>query len=288
MSKATSSGSPTLSSLKFLVSSVLGSGPKGTVMLITDKDAGGGRYALRTINREEPADDVLIERARAECEASQKLNHASVLKVYDFRLRRKWFQVSRAELLMEYVDGKTLDAIEGLPIEAALLIYAKVASALAHMHRREVLHGDLTPSNVVLSRTGQVKVRRYGLSLVPAKFREQIKPNVNFSAPEYIKEKVITAQTELYSLAATMYVALTGRPVGNAALGRTEGKKISTPAALNPQVPSALNELVVTCLQSNANRRPPDMYEVVKRLETMVTEMGIEDSVLRGIAAEKE
>jgi serine/threonine-protein kinase len=284
MPTETSDASPKLSQLSYLVSSIIGSGAGGTVMLITDKSPGGRRYALRVIKREEEADDLTIEKARAEFEGSQKANHPAVLKCHDFRLKRSWFQVSRAEQLMELVEGKTLDTIESIDIEPGIAIFARAAAGLAHLHRRGVYHGDVRPAHILLSRNGQVKVRKYGLSLVQAKFKDQLKLGGSFIAPEQTREKKIDAQTDLYGLGATMYQVLTGRPPGGGIMGRTEGKKLSTPISLNPKIPGPLNTLIIACLQLSADKRPPDMYEAVKQLDMLVKEMSIGDDCLRGIA----
>jgi eukaryotic-like serine/threonine-protein kinase len=281
MSKELEAEAPRLSALKVQVTKVLGTGPGRTVMLIMDKGT-GRQYALKVIKREGPDDDVAIERARAEAEASAKLGHPAILKAFDFRTRRSWFRVARAELLMEYVEGKGLDALERLEVGPAVLVFAKVASALAHMHRRGVIHGGLRPSKVLLSRNGQVRVRGYGLSQVAERVKPLVKPLASFAAPEQAKEKVVDERIDLYGLGATLYRALTGRPPG-----RGEGQKISTPVALNPAVPGPLNELVIACLQSNPHRRPADMYEVVKQLEGMAKEMRLEEAELRGLAAEQ-
>jgi serine/threonine-protein kinase len=260
---------------------VLASGSGSTVMLVMDKGT-GRRFALKVLKRDGPEDDVAIERARAEAEASAKLGHPAILKAYDFRLRKSWFRVARAELLTEYVEGKDLEALQKLEAGPALLIFAKVASALAHMHRRGVIHGGLRPSKVMLSRTGLVRVRGYGLSQVADRVKPLVKPFAAYAPPEQVKQRVVDEKVDLYSLGAVMYHGLTGRPP----TGREEGKKVQTAGALNPSIPPALNELIGNCLQGNPHRRPPDMYEVVKQLEGLVADLRLEDSALRGIAAE--
>jgi serine/threonine-protein kinase len=286
MSKPTEASAPKLSELKYQVTSVLGSGEGTTVVEVVDRRGGGGRYALKVIKRGEDGNTSAIERAKAECAASAKCGHPAILKCHDFRVLRSWFRVDRAELLMEEVQGKSLAALEGLAVGPATLAFAHTAAALAHMHRRGVLHGDLRPPKVMISRAGQVKVRGYGLSLVPLQLRLQLKPNGHYAAPEQTKEHVLDARTDIYNLGATMYHVLTGRPAVGGVVARDEGGKIPKPNVLNPKIPSHLNELVMTCLQTNPNRRPPDMYEVVKRLEAMVKEQGLEQSALAGLAAD--
>jgi serine/threonine-protein kinase len=280
---------PKLSSLKYLVSSVISSGKHGTVALIAAKEAGGGRYALRVLKREDENDDLPIEMARAEHAASEKVNHKAILKVYDFRTRRSFFKVNRAEQLMEYVEGKTLDGWENFPVRAGILVFHQAASALAHMHRRGVSHGLMEPGRLMLSRTGHVKVRGYGFSEVEKSFRDKIKPNASYCAPEQVKEKTANPKTELYALGATMYHILTGRPpIVSAVGGRPEGKKIPTPTTLNPQIPTPLNNILVTCLQTDPHRRPEDMYEVVKQLEGLITHLKLDEELLVGLAAKEE
>ncbi|MEO6810752.1 MAG: serine/threonine-protein kinase [Isosphaeraceae bacterium] len=281
--------SPKLSSLKYLVSSILGTDGNATVMLVTDKEPGGGRYALKIVKREEPEDDLDVERLRAEYEASGKLNSPSILKAFDFCAKRSWtFQVIRGELLMEYVDGKPLSAFDDpMPIDAGVLLFLKVAGALAHMHRRGVFHGDLRPSKILLGRNGSVKVRGYGLSLVDAKLLVQFKPNRNYASPEQSKEKLLDEKTEIYALGATFYHIFTGLAPGGV-MGRTEGRKLAIPSSVNPRIPSALNNLLVTCLQSNPHKRPATLEDVKIQLEELSKSLAVDEDALAGLAVREE
>ncbi|CAN5914696.1 hypothetical protein BH23PLA1_BH23PLA1_18640 [soil metagenome] len=140
MSTSHSDGRPKLSGMKFLVEAVLNADDSGTVLRIGDQKALGRNYALKIVKREAENGDLQIELARLAAEASTKLGHPAILKYHDFRLRRSWFRVSRAELLMEYVAGQPISGIEELTTDQLILIYRQVASALAHMHRRGLCH----------------------------------------------------------------------------------------------------------------------------------------------------
>jgi serine/threonine-protein kinase len=256
-------------------------------MEVADRAVGGGKFALKVVKRQQPADDAVLDRMRAECEASAKLNFPSVLKSFDFRLHRTWFRIDRGEQLMEYVAGQPLSALSELPLGAATLIFLRSASALAHMHRRGVLHGDFRPAKVLISRGGQVKVGGYGLSLMRPGFKTLIKPDGNFAAPERSKRQVLDELTDVFAVGATFYHVLTGRPA--VALHGSEGDpRIPQPMAINKRIPPALNELIVTCIKTNPEQRPPDMYEVVKQLETLVKSWGLKDDELAGLARAKE
>src|SRR3954451_7355588 len=105
MSKATST-TPKLSSMKYRIVGPLGTGAGSTILQISDKTAGGKRYALKVVKRLGPDDDVYVAQAQLEYEVSQKLKHPAIVAIYDCRLRRSWFKVSGVDLLMEFVDGK--------------------------------------------------------------------------------------------------------------------------------------------------------------------------------------
>ena len=182
MSKSTTTERPRLAGLKFLVEEILSTDDDGKVVRISDKAIPGKLYALKIVNRDEPDDEPRLERCRAAAEASQKLGMATILKYHDYRDRKSWFRVVRGELLMEHVAGKSLDKLEGKPaIGQWILIFKHITEALAHMHRRGVLHGDLNPRRVLLSSSGAVKVLGYGQSLLKDKKHRTIsKP---FAAP---------------------------------------------------------------------------------------------------------
>lgn len=123
------SSTPSFSGMKYRVVNELGEGAGSKIFLISDKTAGGKRYALKIVRKQEPEDDVYIQQAKTEFEAAQKLNHPTIAKIYDFRQRKSWFKVTGCELLMEYVDGKSLDEVEAPELGQLVLIFGQVASA---------------------------------------------------------------------------------------------------------------------------------------------------------------
>ncbi|QDV32848.1 serine/threonine-protein kinase [Tautonia plasticadhaerens] len=287
MSKASADARPQLAGMKFLVEALLDAEGSGKVVRIGDRTQPGRRYALKFINREGPDDDVDLARAKAACEASAKLGHPVPLRYHDFRVKRKWvwFGPGRGELLMEFVPGKAIDAVPDLSLDQLVLIFQKVASGLAHMHRRSVRHGDLAPRRILLTRTGDVKLLGYGLAQVPPALREQYKGERRYMAPEQIRGKILGDRTDVYSLGAVMYHQMTGQPANVGGRSKGDVEKIPLPARLNPAIGASLNNLLVGCLQSDPPKRPETMYEVSQRLDAIVTEMGLDDSLLRGVAS---
>ena len=90
---------PKFSGMKYRVVNTLGTGAGSTILLISDKTAGGKRYALKVVRKQEPEDEVYVQQALTEFEAAKKLNHPAIAKVYDCRLKKSWFKVKGVELL---------------------------------------------------------------------------------------------------------------------------------------------------------------------------------------------
>jgi len=280
------SSTPKLSAMKWRVVSNLGNGAGSTILQISDKTAGGKRYALKVVKRADDEDNpfVYIDQAKTEYEAAQKLNHPSIAKIYDMRVKRSWFKASGVELLMEYVDGKTLDEIEAPEMGQLVLVFCQVASAMHHMHRRGVYHGDLKPSNIMLSKTGQVKLIDFGTAWIRGREKNRAGGTPQYVAPEQVTEKVIDARTDVYNLGATMYRMFTGRFANQSLPKAGEGgsRKLVPPIKINPNIPGTLNETIVACLAYSPERRPAGMFEIHHQLSAVAKYMGLEEVDLKG------
>ncbi|AGA30430.1 serine/threonine protein kinase [Singulisphaera acidiphila] len=278
------SSKPKLSEMKYRVVSPLGNGAGSTILLISDKTAGGKRYALKVVKRQDADDDIYIAQARVEYEAAQKLNHSAIAKIYDIRTKRSWFRLSGVELLMEYVDGKTLDELEAPAMDQLILVFNQVVSALTHMHRRGVYHGDLKPSNIMLSKTGQVKLIDFGTAWIKGEEKNRIQGTPQFIAPEQVAERVVDERTDIYNLGATMYRMFTGRFVqqGLPKTGESGSRKIASPIQINPKIPGTLNETIMACLEISPERRPAGMFEIKHQLAAVAKYLGLQEVDLKG------
>jgi serine/threonine protein kinase len=281
---ANANGTPKLSEMKYRVVNELGVGAGSAILLISDKSAGGKRYALKVVKRQDEDDDVYINQAQTEFEAAKKLNHPAIAKVYDRRIRRRWFRLCGVELLMEYIEGKALDELEAPDMGQLVLIFCQVASAMTHMHRRGVYHGDIKPSNIMLTNSGQVKLIDFGNAWLKGGEKNRISGTPQYVAPEQVFDKVIDDRTDIYNFGATMYRMFTGR-FANGSLpdrGDEATRKIPPPIRINPNIPGTLNETILACLEWNPDKRPAGMFEVTNQLEAVAKYLGLKDSDLKG------
>ncbi len=276
------SDTPKFARMKYRVVSTLGTGAGSTILLISDKTAGGKRYALKVVRKQDPEDEIYVQQALTEFEAAKKLNHPAIAKVFDCRMKKAWFQVRGVELLLEYVDGKTLDEIEAPELGQIVLIFCQVASALTHMHRRGVYHGDLKPSNLMLTKNGQVKLIDFGTAWVRGQEKNRIQGTPNFIAPEQSNDKVVDEKTDIYNLGATMYRMFTGRFAQQGILKAGDDRKLVPASKINPRIPAALNELITASLSIDPAKRPASMFEIRDQLSQIAKQMGLAEMDLRG------
>jgi serine/threonine-protein kinase len=281
------SSPPKLAGMKYRVVNTLGTGAGSTILLIADKTAGGKRYALKTVRKQEPEDEIYVQQALTEFEASKKLNHPAIAKVFDCRMRKAWFKVRGVDLLLEYVEGKTLDEIEAPELGQMVLIFCQIASALTHMHRRGVFHGDLKPANIMLTKNGQVKLIDFGTAWVRGQEKNRVQGTANFIAPEQAHDKVVNEKTDIYNLGATMYRMITGRFAQQGIPKIGEERKLVAPLKINPRIPQSLNDLIVTCLSIDPSRRPAGMFEIRDQLSAVAKQMGLAEVDLRGADEEE-
>ncbi len=275
-----------LAEMQYRVIKALGAGAGSTILLICDKQL-GIQYALKVVKRQDADDDVYINQALHEFEVAQRLNHPCLLKIYDCQTKRKWFKTQGVELLMEYVDGRTLDDLQTREIGQLVLIFIHVASALKHMHRRGVYHGDLKPGNIMLSRTGDVKVIDFGTAWIKGEPKDRVQGTPQYMAPEQASDRIVDEKTDIYNLGATMYRMFTGEYANLGMPSALDGgvginRLRRSPIFHRPEIPGTLNETILSCLENNPDHRPAGVFEVKHQLVAVARYLGLSPESLRG------
>jgi eukaryotic-like serine/threonine-protein kinase len=267
----------------------LGTGANSTILQIRRK-ADNREYALKIVPINEPSDLKYLEQARHELRIAEMLDHPNLIKIYCLETKKNWFfKVKQASLLIELVRGKTLDEYPPIPIKKLLPIFFQIASALVHMHRRNVFHADLKPNNIILSKQGLVKVIDFGLSWVKGETKERFQGTPEYMAPETIRSRTINDLTDIYNFGATMYRLIGLKPPNNTvSMTETASKSsdkgwasmIKPIQELNASVPKNFAELVHLCLSYNPARRPERMTEVQDSLREIGQSIGIDVEVM--------
>jgi eukaryotic-like serine/threonine-protein kinase len=279
---------PKLDGMEYRVLRSLGTGAGSTIFLVADSGS-GSKYALKVVKRQDAADDIYINQALHEFDVAGRLAHPNVLKIHDCRTRKSWFKVTGVDLLMEYVDGRTLDELEKPDRGQLVLIFIYVASALNHMHRRGIYHGDLKPGNIMLARDGAVKVIDFGTAWIRGQPKDRVQGTPQYMAPEQATERVVDERTDLYNFGATMYRMFTGQyanlgmpHVGNGSGAIGARARPTSPIKLDPSVPGTLNETIMACLEPSPDRRPAGVFEVKHQLVAVAKYMNLKPDDLKG------
>jgi eukaryotic-like serine/threonine-protein kinase len=269
----------------FQIVGPLGTGAHSTILHIR-RSGDGKNYALKVVPLESAEDEKFHEQARHEYRVAQMLDHPNLIKVYALEPVKDWlFRTKKVHLLIEYVNGKTLDACPKLRMGQLLRVFKCVADALVHMHRRQVLHADLKPNNIMLSRSGEVKVLDFGLSWIKGEGKDRVQGTPEYMAPEQVKKSIVNERTDIYNFGATMYRLLTWRLPPNAAASQEAGFNLDTKSwasllkpvqDFNAEAPPAVCDLVHKCLAFNPLNRPERMSEVQGTLDHFVDEFATE------------
>ncbi|MBX9627761.1 MAG: serine/threonine protein kinase, partial [Gemmataceae bacterium] len=254
----------------YLILDQLGAGGMGQVFL-AEHAAMRRLVAVKVLSVAAADDPVARERFAREARAAGTLDHPNVVRVFDLCQDGRLFY-----LVMEYVDGISLQGLVGragpLPVGAACHYARQVLFGLGHAHAAGLVHRDIKPANLLVDRAGVVKILDLGLvrsdadgaeGLTKLLDNKTVLGTADYVAPEQaVDSSAVDARADLYSLGATLYFLLTGRPLfpdGRAAQ-KLIWQQTRDPARLDhvrPDVPPGLAGVVHTLLA----KKPEDRYE---------------------------
>jgi serine/threonine protein kinase len=262
---------------KFHVLGNLGMGAHSSILHIR-RNADLKQYALKVVPIDGAKDSKFLRQAQHEFRVARMLDHPNLIKIYALEIQRNLlFRVRKVQLLIEYVNGRTVDTLKQLPVPRLVQLFAHVAAGMAHMHRRGVFHADLKPNNILLGRSGEVKIIDYGLAWVSGEKKARVQGTPEYMAPEQAKKAMVNELTDIYNFGATMYRLVTWRlppsPIIENELARidsrTRDKLLRPVEECNPNAPPQLCQLIHRCLESKPSNRPQRMSQVLEELEEM-------------------
>jgi serine/threonine protein kinase len=259
----------------------LGRGGMGVVYLATHVDS-GRKTALKVIRPDRligltaAAKQDVFERFRVESRAAAKLVHDNIVTLYEVG-ETDGFQF----LSMQFVEGQSLrECVLDGPLESlrAARYLRQAASAVHALHQREILHRDLTPQNILISALDdRAVVSDFGLAKLTSSESLTMTGDV-FGSPPYMSPEQATDATrtdeasDVYSLGATLYLALTGRPPFQAATATQTILQVVRDDALpvrklNPDVDLDLETVCMKCLEKDPQRRYASAKELADELQ---------------------
>lgn len=262
---------------KFKILSQLGKGAHSTIYHIS-RESDQRKFALKVVPIDSKDDLKFYEQAQHEFRVAQMLDHVNLIKVYALETQRDWFfRIKKVHLLIEFVNGKTLDNCQGMSPPRLVQVFAKIAAGLMHMHRRGVCHADLKPNNIMLSNAGEIKIIDYGLAWIKGEPKDRVQGTPEYMAPEQSKHGTVNEITDIYNFGATMYRLTTWRlppstlaPAGGPGMNSKVFQNMLKPVLdLTPKTPKELAELIHHCLMYDPTKRPKRIGEVLDVLNEL-------------------
>ncbi len=233
---------------------------------------------LKMITPQSRENDAFLKRFLEEPKLQAKLESPYIVKVFAFR--KTDFGLF---IVMEFVDGQTLtDLIRqkgNIPQKEALGIFKKILVAIGHAHRAGIIHRDVKPRNVLVSRKGEVKVTDFGL----AKFQQQddatrtltVAGTLNYMPPEQVEGlSNVDHRGDIYSLGITLYEMLTGRVPLDKNLSEYNRLKaivetqFPPPESFRPEIPSELSAIIMKAIAKDPAQRFQSIGEMMTAIQS--------------------
>jgi len=272
----------------YRVMAELGVGAASVVYLVTDPKT-KHVWALKHVHRGDAKDTRFLDQAIYEYEVASKLDHPNIRKIPRLiKKKERLIRLMDVFLVMEMLDGRSMDIKPPKTFEDAVTIFHQTASAMAHMHARGFIHADMKPNNILVQTGPVAKIIDLGQSCPVGTVKPRIQGTPDYIAPEQVHRRPITEKTDVYNLGATMYWTVTNRNIPTALpkdrsslVSRIDDalmEKPTPPIEINPRIHSKLNELIMHCVEVDPARRPASMQQVVDRLELILGLMRVKPS----------
>lgn len=285
------SGAPAPSSRtleRYRIEALVGKGGMAEVYraVVRDGPQAGMPVAVKRLLPSLARDPGYVALFDQEAEVTRRLRHPNIVEVLETGVAG-----GTPFIVMSYVDGRNLRQLLSqcagrkilLPVDFAAYVGHVVAEALAHAHTGRdaqgrplgIVHCDVSPSNVFVSRMGHIKLGDFGIALTPGAARglPSAFGKANYMSPEQILGRHPTPRTDIFALGAVLFELLTNerafpgkdlREVGQKILAG----KIRVPSQVRPEVPFPLDEVVLRCLSPDVENRYDSADTVASDLAT--------------------
>lgn len=251
----------------------IGSG--GMADVYKGKDHKLNRYvAIKVLKSDYRNDQVFIQKFVSEAQAAAGLMHPNVVNVYDVGQDRGLFY-----MVMELVEGITLkDYIERkgkLSAKETISISIQMVTGLQAAHNHHIIHRDIKPQNIIISKEGKVKVTDFGIARATTATKTistSVMGSVHYTSPEQARGGVVDEKSDIYSVGITMYEMITGHvpfdgdSTVSVALKHLQEEMVS-PAEEVPDIPYSLECIIMKCTQKNPERRYHDCASLIQDLK---------------------
>ena len=257
---------------RYEVLSKVGAG--GMADVYKGRDQMLNRYvAIKVLKKEFREDENFVRKFRSEAQASAGLLHPNVVNVYDVGEDRGLYY-----MVMELVEGITLkEYIEKkgrLSHKEVISIAIQMCSGIGAAHAAGIIHRDIKPQNIIISKDGKVKVTDFGIAkaVTSNTISTNAMGSVHYTSPEQARGGFSDQKSDIYSIGITLYEMVTGQvpfdgdSTVSVAIKHLQ-EEITAPSELVSDIPYSLEQIILKCTQKNAERRYPNTGELIQDLK---------------------
>lgn len=242
------------------------------------------RYVAIKVLRPEFRDDAeFIKRFKIEAQSAGNLSHPNIVSIYDVGA-----EGDTEYIVMEYVEGITLKQYLGakgvLPEKEAVDFAAQICAGLEHAHKKGIVHKDVKPENILITKEGILKITDFGI----AKALNQgtittggmAMGSVHYFSPEQARGSFVDAKTDIYSLGVLLYEMVTGkRPFDgenaiSVAMQHIESEPVR-PAIINPNISSSLDTVILKAMKKDTFERYQSATQMLIDLKKVYVGSGV-------------
>ena len=229
--------------------------------------------AVKVLKQEFSENTNFVAKFRSEAQAAAGLMHPNIVNVYDVGEENDIYYI-----VMELVEGITLkkyiEKKARLSVKEAISIAIQVSMGIEAAHNNHIIHRDIKPQNIIISRDGKVKVTDFGIAKAATSntITSNVMGSVHYTSPEQARGGYSDAKSDIYSLGVTLFEMLTGRvPFNGETTVAIAIKHIQdpmpSPRDFVPEIPVSAEQIVQKCTQKSPDRRYQTMVEVIEDLK---------------------
>ncbi len=254
-------------------------GVGGMAEVFKGKDHKLNRFvAVKVLKEEFRENRGFIKKFKEEAQAAAGLAHPNIVNVYDVGDEYGIYYI-----VMELVEGITLKSyIERkgqLTVKEATSIAIQVSAGLEVAHNNQIVHRDIKPQNIIISREGKVKVTDFGIAKATTSqtTTSAAMGSVHYASPEQARGGYVDHRSDIYSLGVVLYEMVTGRVPfdGDTAVAvavKHLQEKMVPPTAFNHEVPFSLEQIIRKCMEKSPDRRYQDIGDLLADLKQSLLE----------------
>lgn len=229
--------------------------------------------AIKVLKKEYSEDKTFVSKFRAEAQAAAGLTHPNIVNVYDVGDENGIYYI-----VMELVEGITLKKyIEKkgkIPYKEAVSIAIQVAKGMQAAHSHHIVHRDIKPQNIIISRDGKVKVTDFGIAKAASSstITSSTMGSVHYISPEQARGGYSDERSDIYSFGITLFEMLTGTvpfdgdSTVSVAVQHIQ-EEIPKPSTVADGIPVSIDMIVLKCTQKKTERRYQDAAELIADLK---------------------